>query len=185
MVGAVLFTASVIMQYSLDLYGPEAGLLWVLHELLVFTAFICIMVGFMGIIWGGGVNSRLGKTSVYIYIASWALIIIAGTAGLLLQTEDNPIFILYPIGALLSDIAAFLVGITVLTAGRWSGWQRFMPLLNFLVVFFGVSLPLILGASDGPGLVGELAMGICWFGVALAVFTTQARQVSPQTAAAG
>lgn len=185
MVGAFLFMASVIMQYSLGLFGPEAGWLWVLHQLLVFTALICIMIGFLGIIWGGGVQSLFGKISVYTFIAGWALVVAAGASGLFLGSEDSPIFILYPVGGTLSEIGALLTGITVLAAGLWAGWQRFMPLINFLVVFFGVSLPSYLNASDGPGLVGELVMGICWFGVALAVYTTQTREVSVQTDAVG
>lgn len=185
MVGAVLFMASVIMQYSLGLFGPEAGWLWVLHQLLAFSALICIMIGFLGIIWGGGVQSLFGKMSVYTFIAGWALIVAAGASGLFLGSEDSPIFILYPVGGTLSEIGALLTGITVLAAGLWAGWQRFMPLINFLVVFFGVSLPSFLNASDGPGLVGELVMGICWFGVALAVYTAQTREVSVQTDAVG
>ena len=99
----------------------------------------------------------------------------------MLQTQDTPISILFPIGGALWDLGALLTGIAVITAKRWTGWQRFMPLVSFLVIFFAVNLPLIVGATDGPGMIGELIMGACWFGVALAVYTTQARNVAPQS----
>ena len=44
----------------------------------------------------------------------------------------------------------------------------------------GVNLPGFLGASDGPGMIGELVMGACWFGVALAVYTSQTKDVAAQ-----
>lgn len=180
MAGAVLWMIGVIMQYSLGLFGPDSGALWVVHELIAFVALAGMITGFLGLIWGGAVESRFGKTAVYLYAISWGLIIIAGLVGLLPQTADSPIFILYPIGGMLSDVGALLTGIAVIMAKRWAGWQRFMPLVNFLVIFFGVNLPMFAGANDGPGLIGELVMGVCWLGVALAVYTSQSRAVTPQ-----
>jgi hypothetical protein len=173
-----LWVLSVIMQYSLGLFEPDGSPLWIVHQALALTALAGIVVGFLGLIWGGAVQSRFGKTSVYLYALSWTLIIFAGVAGILLQGQESPVFLLYPIGGVLGDVSALLTGIAVLVARRWSGWQRFMPLVNFLLVFFGVNLPSFLGVTDGPGLIGELVMGACWFGVSLAVYTTQTRTVS-------
>jgi hypothetical protein len=177
---AILWIASVIMQYSLGLFGPDSGTLWIPHQVIALTALLGMVIGFLGLVWGGAVQSRFGKMAVYLYATGWALIIIAGLAGLLLQSEDSPIFILYPIGGVLSDIGALLTGIAVLIAKRWTGWQRYMPLVDFLVIFFGVNLPGFLGATDGPGMIGELVMGACWFGVALAVYTSQTKDVAAQ-----
>jgi hypothetical protein len=183
MVGSVLWVITVIMQSSFALYGPDSGWLWVFHQLLVFTAFAGVIIGFLGLIWGGAVSSGFGKTAVYIYVISWALIIIAGLVMLFLPNEESPIFILFPIGGTLQDIGALLTGVAVLIAKRWSGWQRFVPIANFVIVFFGVNLPSFLGATDGPGMIGEFIMGICWFGVALAVYTADERVVSHQPSA--
>ncbi len=181
MASAILWMVSVIMQKSLGLSSPDGSALWVAHELMAMTAIVGMVIGFLGLIWGGAVQSRFGKMAVYLYAFGYGLIVVAGLAGVLLQTQDTPISILFPIGGTLWDLGALLTGIAVITAKRWTGWQRFMPLVNFLVIFFAVNLPLIVGATDGPGMIGELIMGACWFGVALAVYTMQARNVAPQS----
>ncbi len=186
MVAAGLWIASVIMQNSLGLFNPDGSPLRIAHQLLAMTALAGMVVGFLGLIWGGAVQSRVGKAGVYLYAAGWGLIIVAGLAGLLLQGQDSPLFVLYPLAGLLYDLGGLVAGIAVLTAKRWTGWQRFMPLVSFLVIFFGVNLPVFLGATDGPSMLGEVIMGACWFGVALAVYTTQAKGATlPSSPVAG
>lgn len=180
MFGAVLWTISVIIQYGLGVAGPESGSLWIVHEAIAMIALICVVIGFLGLNWGGAVHSRFGKASVYLLAIAWLLIVVAGVAGMLLQTQDSPVFIVYPIGGLLADVGALLTGIAVITAKRWSGWQRFVPLVSALVMVFGLSLPAILGVTDGPGMIGEFVMSVCWFGIALAVYTAQPRTVSAE-----
>lgn len=186
MVAAGLWIASVIMQNSLGLFNPDGSPLRIAHQLLAMAALAGMVVGFLGLIWGGAVQSRLGKAGVYLYAIGYGLIIVAGLAGLLLQGQDSPVFMLYPLGGILYDLGALLAGIAVMTAKCWTGWQRFMPLVSFLVIFFGVNLPNFLGVADGPGMIGELIMGACWFGVALAVYTTQAKDATlPSSPVAG
>ena len=180
LIGSFLWVASVIMQHSLGLFGPESGSLWVAHQLLAFSAIVCVMIGFMGLIWGGAVENLYGKASVYLYIFSWALIVLAGLVLLVLPSGDNPIFILFPVGGILADLGALLTGIAVILARLWKGWQRFMPMANFVIVFALINLPSYLNNTDGPGFVGELIMGVCWFGVALAVFTAKSAAVKSQ-----
>lgn len=186
MVAASLWIVSVIMQNSLDLFNPDGSPLWIAHQMLAIAALAGMVVGFLGLIWGGAVQSRLGKAGVYLYAIGYGLIIVAGLAGLLLQGQDSPVFMLYPLGGILYDLGALLAGIAAMTAKRWARWQRFMPLVSFLVIFFGVNLPNFLGVTDGPGMIGELIMGACWFGVALAVYTTQAKSATlPSSPVAG
>lgn len=181
MAAALLWIGSVIMQYSLGLFNPDGSALYILHQLISMTALIGMVIGYLGLIWGGAVRNRFGKMAVYLYALGYGLIVIASLAGLFLYGEDNPLSLFFPVGGILWDIGALLIGIAVATAKRWSGWQRFMPLVSFLVIFFGVNLPFFLRAgSDGPGMAGELVMAACWFGVALAVYTVSARQVMPQ-----
>ena len=181
--GALLFIISVIMQFSLGLFGPDAGWLWIVHQLLAFISISCVMVGFLGLLWGDAVRGWFGKFAVYLYIVGWALIVSAGLFLLVTNIDDSPVFILFPIGGLFSDIGALLVGLAVLFARRWSGWQRYMPMINFVIVFFAVNLPNYFRPESGPGLYGELLMGTCWLGVALAVYTYHAPPVTSRPAA--
>lgn len=174
MVGAGLWAFGTIMQNWFGLWGVDSGPLYPVHQLVAFTALTGMIIGFLGLIWGGAVVGRFGKTAVDLYVAAYGMIILAGLVGLIFQTQDSPIFILYPIGGLLSTLSALLLGVAVLRARRWQGWQLWMPLASFLIIFLAVDLPLFLGVSDGPGLVGELIMAACWLGVGLAVFTKSA-----------
>ena len=179
MASAILWIVSVIMQKSLGLSSPDRSALGVADELIAMTAITGMVIGFLGLIWGGAVQSRFGKMAVYLYAFGYGLIVVASLAGYYCKRRQTH-FHLFPIGGALWDVGALLTGIAVVTAKRWTGWQRFMPLVSFLVIFFAVNLPVIVGATDGPGMIGELIMGACWFGVALAVYTMQARDVAPQ-----
>jgi len=182
---AIFWVIAVIMQYSFNLSEPDGSALWLMHQLIAMTALACVAVGFLGLIPGGAVANTFGKTAVILYAVSRGLIILGGLANLFLQGQDSPIFLVFPIGGTLTDIAALLIGIAVVTAKRWTGWQRWMPLVHFLIIFFAVSLPLGLGATNGPGMAGELVQGIMWLGVVLAVFTSAANPrsyaMSPKT----
>lgn len=174
-IGAVLWMIAVIMQYSLNLFEPDGSLLRTVHQLIALTAMACVVVGFLGLIPGGAVVNRFGKIAVYLYALARGLLILGGLVGVFLQGQDTPFFLVFPIGGTLSDLAALLIGIAVINAKRWTGWQRWMPLAHFLVIFFAVSLPLGLGLTlDGPGMISELIQGVMWLAVALAVFTSAA-----------
>ncbi len=173
--GAGLWVISVIMQYSLNLFAPDGSFLRTIHQLIALTAMAGAAVGFLGLIPGGAVVNWFGKAVVFLYAAARGLIILGGLVGLFMQGQDTPFFLVFPIGGMLSDLAALLIGIAVVTAKRWTGWQRWMPLVHFMVVFFALSLPFGLGLMpDGPGMISELVQGVMWLGVALAVFTSAA-----------
>jgi len=177
-IGAGLWVIAVIMQYTLNLFEPDGSALWVAHQMLALAALAGVALGFLGLIPGGAVANSFGNTAVILYAVGRGLIILGGLANLFLRGQDSPIFLVFPIGGTLSDLAALLTGIAVLTARRWSGWQRWMPLAHFLVTFLAVSLPVGLGAVDGPGMAGELVQGVLWLGVALAVYTSAANSRS-------
>lgn len=171
-ISAVVWMIAVIMQHSLNLFAPDGSSLWIVHQLLALTSLAGVAVGFLGLIPSGAVISKFGKTAVILFAIGRGLIILGGLASLFLRGQDSPIFLVFPIGGTLSDIAALLIGIAVITAKSWTGWQRWMPLVHSLVTFLGISLPMGLGAMNGPGLAGELIQGALWLGVALAVFTS-------------
>lgn len=183
-IGAILWMMAVIMQYSLNLVEPEGSALWLVHQLIAMTGLAGVAVGFLGLIPGGAVVNNFGKTAVILYAVSRGLIILGGLVNLFLEGQDSPFILVFPIGGILGDIAALLIGITVITAKRWTGWQRWVPLAHFLLTFFGINLPMALGAMDGPGMAGELIQGVVWLGVALTVFTSAANSrsyaVTPQ-----
>jgi hypothetical protein len=106
------------------------------------------------------------------HILGWGLIFIGGLGLLFRVSDESPLFLVFPIGGNLHDYGYLFIGIATITGGRWSGWQRWMPLVAAVVTTLTSGLPMLLGLTpDGPGMIPELLNGVMWFGVALAVFT--------------
>ncbi len=126
-----------------------------------------------------------GKESIFLVAIGPVLIAIVALAGIIMQSTDTPIEIPAPISDLLGVVGGLLAGIAVITARRWTGWQRFAPLASFLIIFFVVQLPIALRNNGGPGLFGLLVERVCLFGVALAIYTRmtedRAYSLNPQT----
>jgi hypothetical protein len=188
MAGAVLWVVSVIMQHGLGIAGPDRGPLWVVHELVAQAALVGMVIGFAGLIWGGAFQGRLGAVGVGLYALGYALIVAASLLALALPTgtPESPVFLLFPIGGLLSDVGVVLIGSAVLGAGRWNGWQRWMPLLAAAYHILAIALPFFLGVTpDGPGALAALCWGVSWFLVSLAVYTAPAGVVALRRSAVG
>jgi hypothetical protein len=173
-VGAVLWIISVILQNGLGVSGPESGFLWVVHELIAIAALIGMMIGFLGLLWGGAFRGPLGTVAVSVHVLAYVLIVLGTILTLLMGNVESPLFVLFPIGGFLETAGALLLGIAALVSGRWTGWQHWMPLLYSLFYLFGIGVPMIAGlTSNGPGMAMEISQGIAWLLVALAVYTAE------------
>jgi hypothetical protein len=90
-----------------------------------------------------------------------------------LLPDDNPIFIATDMAWPLSMVFMIVVGIAVIRAKRWSGWQRFAPIL--CAAWLPIAILIGLGASSNPametvsGLVGFGWTAVFWFLLALVV----------------
>jgi hypothetical protein len=170
------------MEYSLGLFTHDGSLLDVTCSLLSLAGMSCSMAGFLGLLWGQAFRGRLGPVGIIMYILGWGLILIGGLALLVMEPAESPLFLVFPIGGNLHDFGYLFIGIATVTSGRWSGWQRWMPLVGAVVNLLTMSLPMLLGVTpDGPGMIPELLMGAMWFGVGLAVFSAS-RQAVPAPA---
>ena len=162
MAGALLWILSLILEYSLGLQPPAGeGLLYTANQLLAFIALVCVAVGYFGIKSSGGVITRFGNISVWLFFVGYFLIVLGGIFALALKADDSPIFILLPIGGLLMALGAIFTGFSVMKANAWLGWRRFMPLIYAAYLWLAIMIPNIIGFySDGPGFVPELFQGI-------------------------
>jgi hypothetical protein len=95
-------------------------------------------------------------------------------------SEDQ---ILYPIGGIVSLLGAVFTGIAVAVEKRWSGWQRFMPLIHAAFVFFVLYLPLFI-ANQEPTPLKELLWGVSLLLMGLAVYTSPNQLPADELAAA-
>lgn len=186
MVGAALWIISVIMQNSLGLIYPESVPLFIVHELMALISLTGMIIGFLGLIWGGAFSGRLGIIAVVTHALGYGLIVLGGVLALLIGDSESPLFLVFPIGSLFQGIAAILIAIAVITTGRSQGWRRWMPLIYSIYHIVGISLPLLLGfLPDGPGMTREIFWGVSWFLVALAVYLTSFEDVPSQSPVIG
>lgn len=186
MTGAVLWAVVNILEVTFGLYPPGgSGPLYVTNQLLALIALAGVAVGILGISWGGGVVGKIGNTGVWLFALGHLLIIVGGIMALFTGSDDSPIFIVFPVGGLMMDVGALITGLTVVSAGRWSGWQRYMPLIYAAYLWLAIEVPFIMGVygEQGPTGMVEIIQDIGLFFVALAVYTTyrQSQRLHPAT----
>lgn len=181
MFGAVLWAIVNVLEVSFDLYPPDgSGALYITNQVLALVALAAIAFGYLGIIWGGGVNGRLGKTGVWLFVVGNGLIIVGGIMALVVSSDDSPLFLVFPIGALLMDVGAILTGIAVARDKQWQGWQRWMPLIYAMMLMAIIEIPFMMGLYDDRGPVGmvEVVQDIGLFFVGLAVYTAKVKETA-------
>lgn len=101
-------------------YGAEA-IFVILQSLL--------LAGFFGIWWSDGMGRGLfGKIAFGLGALGHILFVLFEAYGLIMG-DLPPVF---PLAPLTSAVGILLTGIAVLTAKRWQGWTRWMPLLTGL-----------------------------------------------------
>ena len=187
MAGAVLWAIVNVLEVSFDLYPPDgSGPLYVTNQILAILALGAVAWGILGIMWGGGVSGRFGKIVVWVFSIGHVLIMIGGIMALIVRADDTPLFLVFPIGALMMDLGALLTGIAVIKDKRWDGWQRFMPLIYAIYLWVVIEIPFIMGVYGEGGPVGlvEVIQDLGLFLIALAVYTTQSKETTSSQASA-
>jgi hypothetical protein len=162
-VGATVATLGAIVTGSIPSSVPTTNMsfpfsptTYAITQLIWAGCQTLMFLGTLGLARSGAVGvSRLGQIGIWITLAGMAAIVpcVAGFAFIASETVDSTAATAMSsaigLASTLSGLGFLLVGIAVLRAGRWHGWQRFTPLLCGLYVF--VALTPILAAF--PALV--------------------------------
>lgn len=172
MCAAILFLSALFVEYAFGLFVGDGSALYYFDSALFFIA----QIGFLLLLlelWQAKVagDGIFGKIALGIFISGLIALLIAQALNLLTNNHDQ---ILYPIGGLLQFIGCLLTGIAVVTAKRWEGWQRFVPLIQSIYLLFAIMLPLFMANQD-PTLLTESLWQATWFLVGLALFTQAGR----------
>jgi hypothetical protein len=78
-----------------------------------------------------------------------------------LLPEDNLIFVITDMAWPLSMVFMIVVGIAVIRANRWAGWQRFSPIL--CAAWLPIALLIGMGAESNPALANaSMLVGFGW-----------------------
>lgn len=159
-------TTSASYPFSPTVYSVTQ-ILWATCQFLMF-------LGVLGLARSGAIGtSRLGTAGKWLALVGMAAMVpfIAAFAFIATEQVDSPrAAALSSAVGLASNVAGvglILVGIAVLRAGRWHGWQRFTPLLCGLYVF--VALTPILAAFSGLFFWGIAGWSACFILLGLAL----------------
>jgi hypothetical protein len=154
----LLWTISTIMEHTLNLLKPGPPL-YVPNQLMFMAAQIGWIVCILGFIWAKAAGTGLfGRIALGLFTLSYVLLCIAEVVKL--QTGDGNFF-LFPVGGLLSFLAALLSGIAVAVAARLSGWRRYALLAYAIYVILALFIPLVI-ANQEPTMLTEGIWGAMW-----------------------
>ncbi len=170
--GALWFVSGIvgILVPQLNVPGTPA---FAIGGALATVTLALLLVGFLGIAWGGALDGRLGKAVFGVAVLGYALMVlgagqtVAGV-GPLLDPEAG-VALLYLLGRLIAAVFTLLTGIAVIAARRWRGWAAFTPLLVGLCPLVG-ELGFVV-AFGQPNLLLNAAWGIFSALLGLAVLT--------------
>ncbi|MFC0863652.1 hypothetical protein ACFHYQ_15220 [Sphaerimonospora cavernae] len=179
----------------LGLTGIAAGLLWAVLTVWEYQAglqdgpligarlvnqigFAIAIAGYVALLIGvhrarPAGPGRVARAITGLFAAAWLVILAGQLLSLLadLSGDDNP---LLGIGGLLQGVASLATGIAVARSGRWSGWQRWWPLLLALY-YVGVLLVPVFAGHE-PTMLTESIWAVTYavLGIALATATRRA-----------
>ncbi len=170
MFSAALWLAALFVEYRFGLLPPGDGsFLYYADQAAFFIALAGYLIMLLGMWQSKAAGDGLfGKISLGIFIAGLISLLIAQVVQWI---TNNPDFFLFPVGGIFQLLGGILTGIAVATNRRWSGWQRFAPLLQgvyYLVVLF---LPIVI-SNQSPSQWAEGLWQVTWFISSLALFTT-------------
>jgi hypothetical protein len=123
-------------------------------EVIWTIAHVLMLLGTIGFARSGAVgSSRLGRIGNWIAIVGMALLVPCELGYAFFATADEgstAVMVLdsaIGMASMIAGLGYVLAGIAVLRAGRWQGWQRFIPLLCGLFVFV-VLMPITFTQPD-------------------------------------
>jgi hypothetical protein len=124
-----------------------------------------LLIGFVGIRWGGGLRGWFGAIAFggallgYVLMIVGCVLTLAGAGPL--TDPAGGVSLIYILGRLLTALFTLLTAFAVLAARRWRGWRgwtKFVPLFLFLC-FAGEFVPVFLGGG-GPNGIFTAAWGL-------------------------
>lgn len=178
-VGGVLWFASGIVGMFVPQVNEPGTAAFLIGGAVATLSLALLLVGFLGIAWGGGLGGPFGKGLFAVAVVGYALMVVGAVqtvagVGPLLDPEVG-LALIYLLGRLIAAVFTLLTGVAVLAARRWRGWTGVVPVLLGLCPLVGELGFLV--AFGQPSQVLNAAWGL--FGALLGLATLA--QVRSQT----
>jgi hypothetical protein len=131
---------------------------WIIIQLL-------LLIGVVELALSGAAPGWFGGISLGLALLGRADFVAAEIHSLFIGYDSD----LLALGALITAVGMTLVGIAVLRAKRWGGWERFTPLLAGVYPFV-VMFPFIF-ITDEPSQLAIAGWGLPWLLLGYAIWT--------------
>lgn len=128
-----------------------------------------LLIGVAGLAFSGAAPGWFGGVALGLALLGRVDFVVAEVHSLAIGEES----ILLPLGALVTAVGMTLVGVAVLRANRWRGWQRYTPLLAGVYPFIAM-FPLIFVTNE-PSMLAITIWGLPWLLLGYALYSTIAR----------
>ena len=170
MSAAILWIIAITMEYHYDLKPPGSGALYDLNQLMFITAIAGHLTGIFGLIWARAAGEgRFGRFTLGLFAFGYSILIVATIVSLPAGNNDNWLF---PMGGLAASLGCLLAGISISTAKRWQGWQRWSVLIYAIYYWAALFLPLVI-ANQEPNQITETIWGFAWLLIGFALYSNK------------
>jgi hypothetical protein len=152
--GLIYLFFSILFEVLFPNLAPPGTPAYAIVLGIIAVVYALLLIGFLGIRWGGGLTGRFGTIVFSIAVLGYLLMVV-GTVlqiagiGPLTDPPEN-VSLIFLLGRLVVAVFTLLTGIAVLMGRRWKGWTRFAPLLLGLWPLLTELVPLILVGNPLP-----------------------------------
>lgn len=137
-----------------------------------------LLIGMVRLALSGAVPGWFGGIALGIALLGRLDFVAAEVHSLIIGDDSD----LLALGALITAVGMTLVGVAVLRARRWGGWERFTPLLAGVYPFV-VMYPFIF-ITDEPSQLAITGCGLPWLLLGYAIWTNTRERQTPEPAPA-
>ncbi len=131
--------------------------------LIATVSLVLLLLGFLGILWGGGVGGRVGRIALWLTVLGDVMMILGSLLTLAgvgpLTDPAGGVSFVYISGRMLTVLFTLLTSIAVIVDRRWQGWTRFVPLLLFICM--AVEFLPVFSGGGGPNGTFTALWGLC------------------------
>lgn len=164
--GAVGWLASGLV---LSVAGPLDGAAFVVSQVAWILVQSLLLISVAGLAFSGAAPGWFGGVALGLALLGRVDFVAAEVHSLVIGEES----LLLPLGALVTAVGMTLVGVAVLRANRWTGWQRYTPLLAGVYPFVAM-FPLIFVTNE-PSMLAIAVWGLPWLVLGYALYSKSAR----------
>jgi len=159
--------------------SQPSGMGFAISEVFWIAIQSLLLIGVVGLALSGAAPGWFGGIALGIALLGRVVFVLAEIHSL--SIGDDTSFLL-PLGALITAVGMTLVGIAVLRAKRWGGWQKFTPLLAGIYPFLAM-FPLIF-ITEEPSMLTITGWGLPWLLLGCAIWSSSREQRTPPSAPA-